>query len=565
MRLLHTTHWKLESFPTPSRPQVPPYVILSHRWDEREISFLEMETIDEHHELKESKSFDKIKNCCKQAAEVGFEYAWIDTCCINKTDDAELAEALSSMYNWYRGSQVCYAYLSDVLSSENPESEGSSFRKSRWFTRGWTLQELLAPLHVTFFGADWTEIGTKSSLRAVITELTRIDHRTLLVNVTENISVAQRMSWAADRETAVPEDRAYSLMGLFGITNMRMRYGEGNNAFRRLQLEILKTSDDQSIFAWRSAHNHHKRGLLAESPSEFAGCGDIRHYGADSDTSAYGMTNKGLRLELPLLERDKETGSFLGVLTCQRKRGDVYPDRYPLGIALQRTGGTQSTLFERHPSNTLVEVREPVDFNVRREIYVKERDPSRLNLAQWMTVEEGYTLVVRSPPPGEPIIEPSPNMRWNVSRSQIRLSMEHSGDSGMMILVRDSEKAAPRQYVIVVMMGVHNYNVWSEIDLDYEYGDVDRIVDDYWERGSKRMVRWNNRDRITKRISTGDAGNEGNWNVAGAEEVSMAIRKGLEKVEGREHKIYFIDLKVPVGFRLEKLTSGSPKQNEYNF
>ena len=128
------------------------------------------------------------------------------------------------MFHWYRNSRVCYSYLDDVPSSDEPRSENSRFRKSRWFTRGWTLQELLAPLYVVFFGSDWTEIGTKSSLQEVISDITGIDSQVLLTNYGGEISVAQRMAWASKRETSRVEDEAYCLMGFFGV-NMPMLYG----------------------------------------------------------------------------------------------------------------------------------------------------------------------------------------------------------------------------------------------------------------------------------------------------------------------------------------------------
>jgi hypothetical protein len=138
--------------------------------------------------------------------------------------------------------------------------------KSRWFTRGWTLQELLAPLSIIFFNKDWKELGTKASLAKEISTITGIPRVVLLMNSKEEFSVAQIMSWAAKRETTREEDMAYSLLGLFGV-NMPMIYGEGKKAFRRLQLEIMKASEDHSIFAWVGAG--HERGPLALSPAEF--------------------------------------------------------------------------------------------------------------------------------------------------------------------------------------------------------------------------------------------------------------------------------------------------------
>ncbi|KUJ11357.1 HET-domain-containing protein [Mollisia scopiformis] len=237
MRLINTTTLQLEEY---FDRKIPPYAILSHRWEEEEVTFQDM--------IAEgaANSF-KITGCCQRAREDGLKYAWIDTCCIDKSSSAELSEAINSMFKWYKNAEVCYAYLSDVLiNGFDSTSLSSMFRRSRWFTRGWTLQELLAPHTIIFFDITWTEIGTKLQLRPLIEQITGITH---LLNF-NRASIAQKMSWAAERVTTRVEDQAYCLMGLFGV-NMPPLYGEGDNAFRRLQLEILEVSDDESIFAWK--------------------------------------------------------------------------------------------------------------------------------------------------------------------------------------------------------------------------------------------------------------------------------------------------------------------------
>lgn len=171
--------------------------------------------------------------------------------------------------------EICFSYLADVPSSDDPRSEDSKFRKSRWFTRGWTLQELIALLHVTFFGDDWVEIGTKSSLQEVILDNTGVSPQVLLMNHAGDISVAQWMAWASGRETTKVEDKVYCLMGFYGVS-MPVMYGEGNNAFRRLQLEIMKLLDDHSIFSWTTeASQDQGRGLLARCPEELADYSDV--------------------------------------------------------------------------------------------------------------------------------------------------------------------------------------------------------------------------------------------------------------------------------------------------
>lgn len=275
MRLIHTTTLSLREF---NEADIPPYAILSHRWEKDEVSFQDMSRDD----VETKAGYQKIKNFCRTAAEDGFEYVWVDTCCIDKTNSSELSEAINSMYRWYKDSEVCYAYLSDVDSSEDPHAPTSSFLKSKWFTRGWTLQELIAPSVVMFYGSDWKELGTNSSLRKVIQSVTGIHVSAFLGDHADlrKFSIAQKMSWAAKRRTTRTEDIAYCLMGLFDI-NMPMLYGEGEGAFIRLQEEIMRKSDDPTIFAWTSRdYLENDHSLLARSPLYFRSSGNIvRSYG----------------------------------------------------------------------------------------------------------------------------------------------------------------------------------------------------------------------------------------------------------------------------------------------
>ncbi|PMD15037.1 hypothetical protein NA56DRAFT_355959 [Hyaloscypha hepaticicola] len=174
--------------------------------------------------------YKKVRYACEQAISDDYEYVWIDTCCIDKSSSAELSEAIHFMFQWYQNAGVCYAYVEDV--------QLENFGTSRWFTRGWTLQELLAPAEVIFFGSEWTRLGTKSDLANQIITVTRIDEKALLhQDQLKKKSVAQRMSWASRRETTRLEDAAYCLLGIFGV-NMPLLYGEGKNAFFRLQEEL---------------------------------------------------------------------------------------------------------------------------------------------------------------------------------------------------------------------------------------------------------------------------------------------------------------------------------------
>jgi hypothetical protein len=305
--------------------KAPGYAILSHTWENEEVSLQEIQLVPRPLQVTEKAGFKKILSCCAQAAEDGFEWVWIDTCCIDKTNSVELSEAINSMFRWYGNAVVCYAYLVDVEIGDTPEYQGSQFRKSRWFTRGWTLQELLAPRSVVFFNREWVETGTKLSLSRVVEGITEIgayyvkrgyrcdspsDMRDLGL-----ISSAQKMFWASQRETTRLEDVAYCLMGLFDI-NMPMIYGEGAKAFERLQLEIIKSTADQSIFFWYP-FNGRACGPLAMSPKDFQRSDQVK-CGPSNSGAEFSITNKGLRITLPL------TGfgdSIVAVLNCFRFDG----------------------------------------------------------------------------------------------------------------------------------------------------------------------------------------------------------------------------------------------------
>jgi hypothetical protein len=262
MRLLNTSSLQLEEFPG---TETPHYAILSHTWEMEEILFSDMQG-----GTAESKAgFAKVKGCCQKALDDGFEWVWIDTCCIDKSSSAELSEAINSMYAWYRDSVVCYAYLQDVteLDAADPNLLSmNEFGKSRWFTRGWTLQELIAPPGVEFYTLEWVEIGTKLSLAPALSLVTGIPTPVFHGRPPKNYCVAQRMSWAATRQTTRVEDVAYCLLGIFDV-HMPLLYGEGRKSFYRLQYEILSQEEDYSLFAF--GRDYHGREGLASSPTSF--------------------------------------------------------------------------------------------------------------------------------------------------------------------------------------------------------------------------------------------------------------------------------------------------------
>ncbi|KAK3938889.1 heterokaryon incompatibility protein-domain-containing protein [Diplogelasinospora grovesii] len=265
MRLLNTSSLKLKEF---VGLNIPPYAILSHTWGEEEVLFDDIQK-----GIASSKNgYGKLAGCCQKAAKDGFEWVWIDTCCIDKTSSAELSEAINSMYQWYEKSTICYAYLWDVAAEHTASAFAiTDFSQSRWFTRGWTLQELIAPQVVEFYTSEWLEIGTKGSLASQISTITGIPVRILRgESPPSTCCIAERMSWASARQTTREEDLAYCLLGIFGV-HMPLLYGEGAKSFVRLQEQILKQEEDYSIFAWTLQHDCGQAltGFLASSPSDF--------------------------------------------------------------------------------------------------------------------------------------------------------------------------------------------------------------------------------------------------------------------------------------------------------
>lgn len=239
------------------------------------------------------------------------------------------------MFEWYQGSAICYAFLEDVSSADEPDVRRRKFRNSLWFTRGWTLQELLAPLQVIFYSTQWIALGNKRSLAAPISEITKIDLETLHGRKSvQSASVAKRMSWAAGRRTKRIEDRAYSLMGLFGVY-MPMLYGEGSKAFQRLQEEILKISDDQSIFCWiDSTVGGRRHGLLADSPDAFVHASEYRKYDGFGEQPAFDMSNRGLGISLHITPSEKPI--FVAALLCPHPESldgylAIYVEQLPTG------------------------------------------------------------------------------------------------------------------------------------------------------------------------------------------------------------------------------------------
>ncbi|KAF2818038.1 HET-domain-containing protein [Ophiobolus disseminans] len=216
---------------------IPRYAILSHIWgsDDDEVTFQDITS----RSGKSKAGYRKIRFCGKQAKQDGLQHFWVDTCCIDKSSSAELSEAIISMFRWYKGAAKCYVYLSDV-SINNFAVNSRCFQESRWFKRGWTLQELLAPTSIEFFSQELSRLGDKDSLMPHIVEVTGIPSAALRGSPLSQFSLKARASWLGERQTKREEDRAYCLLGILDVQMVPL-YGEGQRmAFKRLLGELSK-------------------------------------------------------------------------------------------------------------------------------------------------------------------------------------------------------------------------------------------------------------------------------------------------------------------------------------
>ncbi|KAI1769348.1 hypothetical protein GGR53DRAFT_473980 [Hypoxylon sp. FL1150] len=352
MWLINCHELSLEEF---NKQNIPAYAILSHTWEsDDEITFANFAQ-----GRSEEKGWTKIVQSSRLALEYGFGYVWIDTCCIDKSSSAELTEAINSMYAWYATSRMCFAYLSDFDGSDGH----SSFFSSRWFTRGWTLQELIAPKVLQFYDSSWNLFGSKAKLSEDIAYATGIDAAVLeqsvsdLEELLDAIPVCRKMSWAASRQTTRIEDMAYCLLGIFGV-NMALIYGEGEEAFIRLQEKIIGKKNDLTILAWKTEAETlpwNRFGILAKSPKEFSNSGSIVLSQDLKYNPDFTITNKGIQItvalpihmtmEMPILSlhchhRDKPEeplGIFLGSIG-----GGVYGRGSPNVIVVEKAGARSS-------------------------------------------------------------------------------------------------------------------------------------------------------------------------------------------------------------------------------
>ncbi|KAI0434793.1 HET-domain-containing protein [Xylaria sp. FL1042] len=399
MRLLNVHTRKLQEF---IGDKTPPYAILSHTWGEDEVSFQDL--ADPKH--KKKLGYKKIQGCCQQAIRDGFEFVWVDTCCIDKRSSAELSEAINSMFRWYGEAQVCYVYLVDVPPEENSNDPHSAFFNSRWFTRGWTLQELIAPDKLKFFYRTWNTIfeftksmGRYDHLRprrstwfeSAIARITGIEdwniYSIYTIDTTlKDVPVATKLSWVAGRSTTRTEDIAYCLLGLLDV-NMPLLYGEGYRAFLRLQEEFLKKSFDSSILLWgfgldRSDIRNIGVGVhpnyLAPTPRLFQGFRNVsisrqHQLLGKSSGETWTVTPYGLRVDLPVSLVDRQSDAYI----CMTDYTITGSDRGVFAIPLIYQQVSDVYVLAPHSTPYLLNMasrsnrlkRKPIHINVDKSYY----------------------------------------------------------------------------------------------------------------------------------------------------------------------------------------------------
>jgi hypothetical protein len=367
MRLLNTDSLELETFI--GKP--PRYAILSHTWADGEVLFEDVQKSPPfwHHKAGAS----KVLASCQVAVTHGYSYIWIDTCCIEKQSSAELSEAINAMFKWYEDASICFAFLSDVETVQ-------SLPRSRWFTRGWTLQELIAPHHLLFYNSRWEFLGDRHHLSKMVADITSIDVDILSRDFFRAVqtkgrtkgvrrnpidtkislrmhlrtySIHRKMSWAARRVTTREEDMAYCLLGMFDV-NMPLLYGEGGvKAFRRLQGEILRQSNDHSILVHLDPWANR---FLAASPDQFPSALKIVAGGLQNDHKMQ-LLDTGLNIRLllcPLDNEDDELELAMGILDCFMELDGSLIARPSLLLMKDREGWCRfsyNTIYYVHPGD----------------------------------------------------------------------------------------------------------------------------------------------------------------------------------------------------------------------
>jgi hypothetical protein len=468
MRLIDVETLELRSF---TDSDIPKYAILSHTWGLDEVSYQELVWInrvktlsttfsqsslpssisslpsqDEQYNVMlasmemmlrgnwtsgttsgsiteddflERAGYLKIINAAKEAQDLRLKWVWIDTCCIDKSSSAELQEAINSMYRWYCEAEICLVYLGDVVrpavgdTSTPSEFARAAFESSRWTKRGWTLQELVAPVVCRFYYQDWRYMGEKIEFLEELSSATGIPSSVLEEPQSlYELSVAERMSWAANRETTRLEDIGYCLLGLFDI-QMPLLYGEGVKAFIRLQEEILKTTDDYSLFAWSAITDDRSiyRGLLARSPLEFRNCGSFERENV-STIFPVSSTPIGIRVQFEFLPDPDDKTRVLGMV----RANNAINQRLAIHLKCL-DGGMQ---YARVDAGSLVAIDDWPTGQLRT-IYVRQKlsIPPDFTAPEFSRLHLRRRMGNRSSPPVR--IINAPNYYWNWETYECRM------------------------------------------------------------------------------------------------------------------------------------------------
>lgn len=386
-------------------------------------------------DLMNRPGYSKIVNAAREARHLGYRYIWIDTCCIDKSSSAELQEAINSMYRWYKDAEVCIVYLEDIWPPKTGPGElrtaseiaKSAFETSRWTKRGWTLQELIAPAVCRFHLRDWQLLGEKVEFLQELSEATGIPVYVLEERRSiREVSVAERMSWAANRLTTRTEDLAYCLLGLFDI-QMPLLYGEGNKAFVRLQEEILKTTDDYSIFAWSALDSAPStyRGLLARSPVEFRDCQSVEREDSIS-TFSINPTPIGLHIQLEFLP-DQHDKSCVNALI---RASNALNQR--LAISLKCLDGQAQ--YARVNAGTLVSINDWPTGQLRT-IYVRQKPsiPPDFTTPEFSSFHIRRRFANQTIPPVR-ILSAFPRELWDGESHELRIPSSAPKAFGVLLL-----------------------------------------------------------------------------------------------------------------------------------
>jgi hypothetical protein len=471
MWLINCSNYRLE-YNNLDGPASKPYWILSHTWGEEEVTFQDMQDLNL---ASRKKGFRKIEGMCKLASTRGCNHVWIDTCCIDKSSSAELSESINSMFYWYKKAERCIAFLEDLEPGVSIATE-NALRNCRWFKRGWTLQELIAPTRVDFYDCRWDPRGTKRELCFELCSITGIDNDLLLHpwipydDKLHRIPVATRMSWAAGRQTTRIEDKAYCLLGIFDV-HMPLLYGERDQAFRRLQQAIAQKVNDMSLFAWVAESNQallpppaQYSGLLASDPSQFVACASVVHiHDPLLPSPSWTIANAGIEMTTALdcgeeTDHTTITADAHGVVRTDDGSVDSFCYRLFLHCHLRTQPSEGIAILVRKTSSGFIRFKPTEICSVKRS-GMEFDDPCPIRVSLFLTEQQrDYALLSV---PSRPSFSSAPNslcIHWSVICCDSRVTFEyhpnHLWDRGQLWFPHTSFATALREDLAIGLVEV---------------------------------------------------------------------------------------------------------------